>query len=468
MAARSRLSPSNLTPISTSPSISPFFKSPTSRSPGIRLLSSPSTPSSPRRCRSSFLPRSKARFLLVLILLALLTLVFTSIAYFPPLDHYDLPQPPLESIARSFEELDYALATSPFQPHLVGCPQQQQHQPTNSSRLQPRPPLLLLLGIFSTADKVDRRNFLRNQTRYEGEWPTEGKYRTDFRFILGRPKGLKSKWKVWWENRKYGDLVVVDCEENIDTGKTHAFLQWASEGRERERGWFWEVKGNRSEEEPKFVMKADDDTLLVMPNVLAALGSMDCSLNIYWGTSAGATHYFDRYFRGLGYALSWPLVKWIGSSNMFALFLISNASLFLSMIRSSSFDASKVADSLVLSLRFSRTPAHMTKIEDARTAQWLRHLDPEVDPVQYIDNGWTMVDYNQADLSLETVALHFLKWDAEFLEEQAKVRKVWSDAGKAYTPQEGVDWRKSVEVGRVQPDAARKEWERQKAAGWDV
>lgn len=50
-------------------------------------------------------------------------------------------------------------------------------------------------------------------------------------------------------------------------------------------------------------------TLLVAPNILAALGSMDCSKNIYFGTAAGATHYFERYFRGLGYALSWPLVS---------------------------------------------------------------------------------------------------------------------------------------------------------------
>ena len=48
-----------------------------------------------------------------------------------------------------------------------------------------------------------------------------------------------------------------------------------------------------------------------MPNVLGAFSSMDCPShrNVYWGTSAGGTHYFDRYFRGLGYALSWPLVS---------------------------------------------------------------------------------------------------------------------------------------------------------------
>ena len=50
-------------------------------------------------------------------------------------------------------------------------------------------------------------------------------------------------------------------------------------------------------------------------------------------------------------------------------------------------------------------PAHTIKIEDARTGQWLRHLDPVTDPIYRIDMGWTMGDWNQLDVSVETVAL---------------------------------------------------------------
>lgn len=49
--------------------------------------------------------------------------------------------------------------------------------------------------------------------------------------------------------------------------------------------------------------------------------------------------------------------------------------------------------------------AHIIKIEDARTGQWLRHLDPVTDAVKRIDMGWTMGDYNQLDVTVETVAL---------------------------------------------------------------
>jgi hypothetical protein len=49
--------------------------------------------------------------------------------------------------------------------------------------------------------------------------------------------------------------------------------------------------------------------------------------------------------------------------------------------------------------------AHITKIEDARTGQWLRHLDHVTDPIRRIDMGWTMGDWNQLDVGIETVGL---------------------------------------------------------------
>jgi hypothetical protein len=50
-------------------------------------------------------------------------------------------------------------------------------------------------------------------------------------------------------------------------------------------------------------------TLLVMPNLISAFRKLDCSTNVYWGTSAGRSQYFGDYFRGLAYAMSWPLVS---------------------------------------------------------------------------------------------------------------------------------------------------------------
>lgn len=104
-----------------------------------------------------------------------------------------------------------------------------------------------------------------------------------------------------------------------------------------------------------------------MPNVVRTLQSLNCKKNVYWGTSAGSSGHFRHYFRGLGYGLSWPLVAWIGSADL--------------------------------------PYAHRIKIEDARTGQWLRLLDPVLDPVQRIDYGWAMGDWNQLNYTTETVAL---------------------------------------------------------------
>ena len=46
-----------------------------------------------------------------------------------------------------------------------------------------------------------------------------------------------------------------------------------------------------------------------MPNLISAFKDLDCKTNVYWGTSAGRSHYFGDYFRGLAYAMSWPLVS---------------------------------------------------------------------------------------------------------------------------------------------------------------
>lgn len=58
--------------------------------------------------------------------------------------------------------------------------------------------------------------------------------------------------------------------------------------------------------------------------------------------------------------------------------------------------------------------AHIIKIEDARTGQWLRHLDPVTDPIRRIDMGWTMGDWNQLDVTTETVGLRESTFSIEY------------------------------------------------------
>lgn len=140
-------------------------------------------------------------------------------------------------------------------------------------------------------------------------------------------------------------------------------------------------------------------------------------------------------------------------------------------------------------------PAHIYKWEDARTGQWLRNLDPTTDPVTIIDNGFSMGDYNQLDFKESTVALRqspmplelglgslltkthapspprladWLKWDDWVVEQRQKIKDLWAEAGRPYAVGHGVHWQTSVADGKIEPEARRKEHERQKAEGWNV
>jgi hypothetical protein len=128
-----------------------------------------------------------------------------------------------------------------------------------------------------------------------------------------------------------------------------------------------------------------------MPNIISAFKDLDCSTNIYWGTSAGRSHYFGDYFRGLAYGLSWPLVCL--NTRFYATLPYYTGSNVIS-----SYQASWIGNA-------DMPLAHVIKIEDARTGQWLRALDPMTDAINRIDMGWTMGDWNQLDVSIETVAL---------------------------------------------------------------
>lgn len=121
-------------------------------------------------------------------------------------------------------------------------------------------------------------------------------------------------------------------------------------------------------------MKMDDDTFLVMPNVIRNLSGLDCNKSIYWGTTQGANEgMFGRYMRGLCYGMSWPLASWIGTANI--------------------------------------TDEYAVGIEDARIGRLVQQLDPSKEPVEWIDHGWKMGDWDQLTVDENIVAFHWLKLD---------------------------------------------------------
>ncbi|WVQ65931.1 uncharacterized protein L199_004109 [Kwoniella botswanensis] len=325
-----------------------------------------------------------------------------------------------EEIQRSFEEPDFSLLSS-VQPHEIGC------DVPIEGREKERG-VLMFLGIFSAADKRERRDLYRQVII--PDFPPD---QFTIKFILGTPPYPENPIsqeavarsrlmnKVEAEMNEFGDMVMLPMIDNIDLGKTHEYFKWVA----KEYSGPGRVKGR-----PRFVMKADDDTILVMPNLISGFKDLNCADNIYWGTSAGRSHYFGDYFRGLAYAMSWPLVSWIGNADM--------------------------------------PLAHIIKIEDARTGQWLRHLDPVTDPVKRIDMGWTMGDWNQLEVGVETVALHWLKLDDWVKKQHQRLLDIWADDNRPYDIEHGVSPKVSMQKGKETPESAQKEHQRQKDLGWDV
>ncbi|TXT10010.1 uncharacterized protein COLE_03944 [Cutaneotrichosporon oleaginosum] len=330
----------------------------------------------------------------------------------------ELVETPAVELQRSFEEPDFALLSG-RQPHQIGCDVPLEGENAGT---------LIFLGIFSSASARQRRDLYRRVVL--PDFPPD---LFTVKFILGQQapvEGLNPSQRiasakltkdVQEEMAEFGDMVMLDIVDNIDFGKTHAYFKWVA----HEFAGHGLVKGR-----PRFVMKADDDTFLVMPNLVSSFIDLDCSRNYYWGTSAGRSGYFQDYFRGLAYALSWPLVSWIGSADM--------------------------------------PSAHVVKIEDARTGQWLRMLDKTTDPVTRFDMGWNMGDWNQLHVTVDTVALHWLKMD-DWVEEQVKkIHDIWMLAGRPYEPDNGIARHISIASGKRKPEAATAEKQRQKEMGWDV
>ncbi|OSD03388.1 glycosyltransferase family 31 protein [Trametes coccinea BRFM310] len=96
-------------------------------------------------------------------------------------------------------------------------------------------PAGVFIGVFSMDTAVERRMLVRstwaNHVRSrEGAGNGDGGIgtsRTVVRFILGQPR---KDWerRVKLEMEAYNDMVILPVQENMNSGKTHAFFSWAA------------------------------------------------------------------------------------------------------------------------------------------------------------------------------------------------------------------------------------------------
>ncbi|KND01984.1 uncharacterized protein SPPG_02490 [Spizellomyces punctatus DAOM BR117] len=146
----------------------------------------------------------------------------------------------------------------------------------------------VLVGLLTVPDKIQRRALIR-ATYLQLKPPG-----VDFYFVFGKPKAPEIAHLLAWEKRIYKDIMILDCDENMDNGKTFHFFDFVSHT----------FPDGRYD----FVMKTDDDVFLHLPNLEKRLRGLP-KHGTYFGRNPGGT----GFMAGLGYVLSWDLVKWVGS-----------------------------------------------------------------------------------------------------------------------------------------------------------
>lgn len=142
----------------------------------------------------------------------------------------------------------------------------------------------VLFGILTTADKLARRNLIR--TTYFKQKPLH----IDFYFVVGKPDDDSRLLQLEYESKVYQDIMVLNCTENMNEGKTFWYFTKAAE---------YDVD---------YVIKADDDAWIQLHNWYKKIKEYPRD-GVYFGRASDNW----KFMVGMGYGLSMDLVKWIAS-----------------------------------------------------------------------------------------------------------------------------------------------------------
>ncbi|MQM06325.1 hypothetical protein Taro_039149 [Colocasia esculenta] len=169
----------------------------------------------------------------------------------------------------------------------------------------PQPPeFRLLMGILTVADRYEDRHLLRLLRSLQPPVPAQ----IDVKFVLCNITGDEHRVLVAMEIMRYDDIIVLNCGENMNSGKTYTYFSSLP-------GLF---KSNATDPEEKpydFVMKTDDDTYFRFPELVESLRRQPRE-GVYWGHVHEEGEHNPLFMRGMGYVLSWDLVEWIATSNI--------------------------------------------------------------------------------------------------------------------------------------------------------
>ncbi|KAL6635246.1 hypothetical protein ACP70R_027917 [Stipagrostis hirtigluma subsp. patula] len=155
----------------------------------------------------------------------------------------------------------------------------------------------VFLGVLTRPDFYERRALLRLAYSLQ---PKPTRAVVDVRFVFCNLDKEEDRVLVALEIIAHGDIVVVNCTENMNDGKTYAY--------------FSTIPRLFAGEPYDYVGKTDDDTyyrLAALADTLRGKARRD----MYHGFQTPC-HWLPekQYMSGMGYIVSWDIAEWISAT----------------------------------------------------------------------------------------------------------------------------------------------------------
>jgi Galactosyltransferase len=167
-----------------------------------------------------------------------------------------------------------------------------------------KPEFRLLLGILTLPELYERRHLLRDIFALQTYDQTVAQI--DIRYVFCNLTDDVQKMFVALEVLRYDDIIILNCKENMNEGKTYSFLS--------------SVPELYGEQQPyDFVMKADDDSYIILDKLVESLRDKPRE-DMYYGLKIPCDTEnffpFPPFMEGMGYVLSWDLIQWIATADL--------------------------------------------------------------------------------------------------------------------------------------------------------
>lgn len=165
-----------------------------------------------------------------------------------------------------------------------------------------KPDFRLLIGIITLPDRYERRHLLR--TIYSLQTYNRATADVDIRFVFCNLKTREQQVFIALEIMRFNDIIIMNCTENMDNGKTYKFLSG--------------VPGLFADRPYNYIMKADDDAYIRLDSLVESLKDKS-RVDMYYGLVMPCDKEnffpFPPFMSGMGYVLSWDLIEWMARSD---------------------------------------------------------------------------------------------------------------------------------------------------------